>query len=166
MLRATLGLCLILTFGGCSGDQAEPLSPQDLWIQERLQPGLLISFPSSYEGEGYRCGIDACYFDKKRPDHSVLFGFPVMGMTGYDPAEFDVLPGTFQYRYRELIETRAGLEGALYFTPQDEHEFDWSLGTFVVKAPDGPGYREVLWVTYKPSHHGEVREVLETVQYE
>jgi len=150
----------------CSRDDPGSVSPQPEWVPEELQPGMMIAFPRGYEGDGYRCGIDACYFHKQRPDHAADFGFPVSGMTGYHPAEFAVLPDNFQYKYRELIETVSGLEGAIYFTPEDENEFDWSLATFVVEAPEDLNYREVIWVTYKASHHANVRAILRTIDHE
>lgn len=165
-LTTVIGAVLAMALLGCSEEADQPATPQENWSAERLQPGFLISFTSDYVGNGYRCGIDACYFDKQTQDHSISFNFPVYGMTGHVAAEFDELPEAFLYKYRELIRTKAGLEGALYFTPQDENDVDWSSGAFVVEKPDTPGYREVLWIIYKQPRHDEVRRVLETVELE
>ncbi len=87
-------------------------------------------------------------------------------MIGPPAPEFDALPDSFRYKYRELIETGAELEGALYYTPEDESEYSWSFGAFVVEVPDEQPYREVLRMHYKQSRHREVIEILSTVRHE
>ena len=154
-------MCLVAACAGESG-VAQP----ERWTSETLQPGMIISFPQGYEGDGYRCGIDACYFNKSRADSAIKFNFPVSGMTGYTPARFDELPGEYMYPHRELIETESGLSSALYFVLEDEHEFPQSFGVLLIEEHDGSGFREVVWVTFDAVELNRTKDILRSIDYE
>jgi hypothetical protein len=141
-------------------------SQPEVWTSETLQPGMLISFPRGFEGDGYRCGIDACYFDKSRSDGAITFSFPVSGMTGYTPAQFATLPVEYLYPHRDLVETQSGLSAAFYYVLENEHEFPQSFGVFVVETRDGSGFREVVWVRFDAAQFARTNDVLRTVDYE
>ena len=135
------------------------------WTEEKLQSGMSISFPPGYEGDGFWCWVDACYFEKFRTDGTVKFNFAIGEMTGNRPAEFEELPPQFRYLHRELITTNDGLKGALYYTEAFEHECEESVGTFLIEKHETKGYHEVVWVKYDYSLRSHVCEVLRSIKY-
>ncbi len=161
---------LILLFSmlivACSDNISSPPDAQTApWAEEKLQPGMAIAFPSGYEGAGYGCMVDACYFEKWRSDGSVRFNFPMGEMTGNRPAEFEELPEKYHYLHRELITTNDGLKGALYYTAEHEHGCKWSMGTFIIEKQGTKSFHEVVWATYDYSWHAHVCDVLGSIKY-
>lgn len=140
-------------------DQPSPLK------EETLLPGMTICFPRGYEGDGFWCGFDACYFDKSRTDGHIHFYFALGPMTGNVPAEFEELPNLFRYPHRELITTESGLEGALYYALEAENRCVKGGGTFLIEKNGSSGFHEVVWVLYEDSCHAHVCDVLRSINY-
>ena len=161
----------LLFFIACSENASGPLDQNSLldqqttWKAETLQPEMTIAFPGVYEGDGFWCGFDACYFEKSRTDGSVQFSFALGPMTGNDPAEFDELPDLFCYPHRELITTDEGLKGALYYALESENPCVKSVGTFLIAKRDLSGYHQVIGVIYDHSQHAHVCDLLRTIKY-
>jgi hypothetical protein len=149
----------------CSEHVSEPSHHPSPWKEETLLPGMTISFPRGYEGPGFWCGFDACYFGKSRSDGCVHFNFALGPMTGNVPAEFDELPDLFRHPHRELITTDCGLEGALYYALESENKCVKSVGTFFIEKYGTSGFHEVVWVMYDDSCHVHVCDVLRTIKY-
>ena len=142
---------------------SEPLP----WTVETLQPGMTISVPPGYEGEGYRCGIDTCSFHKRRTDGAITLGFTWGAMTGYTPARVAELPASFgRNPHRVLIETESGLAGALYYILESEYVGIQSNGQFIVEEQDGSGYWEVISVTFDSEELSRVQDILKTIHYQ
>jgi hypothetical protein len=163
-IRLVTIVVLLFLIPACSGETYVAGPAQ--WASDTLQPGMVMSFPQGFAGDGYRCGIDACYFSKYSLDNTISFNFPVSGMTGHTPAQFTELPAQYLYPHRELIETRSGLSSALYFVLEDEHGSPQSSGAFLIEERDGSGFREVVWVSFDSQQQSLVREILRSIDYE
>lgn len=163
-LSYIISIFLLLVMA-CSERVLEPSDQPSPWKEETLLPGMTICFPRGYEGEGFLCGFDACYFEKSRTDGCVHFNFALGPMTGNVPAEFEELPDLFCYPHRELIATESGLEGALYYALESENKCIKSVGTFLIEKNGASGFHEVVWVMYNDSCYSQVCDVLRTIKY-